>query len=185
MNHRCEQHNYRTLFCRLTPELSRPVAGRRTRASVAYSTWPTPRHGVGLNDLLGGPDAGEDKAVASLPKTEARPPERAPENYQPDLSEATASGAAKPNESKRSYRSQPTQRMRIVSAHCGLDRRSNVPRNRPKSNADRSRYVAVLTTQLPNVFCRLTPELSRPVAGRRVRASVAPARGRRHDTGSA
>ena len=43
-----------TLFCRLTPELSRPVAGRRTRASVAYSTWPTPRHGVGLNELLGG-----------------------------------------------------------------------------------------------------------------------------------
>ena len=41
-------------FCRLTPELSRPVAGRRTRASVAHSTWPTPRHGVGLNELLGG-----------------------------------------------------------------------------------------------------------------------------------
>ena len=42
------------LFCRLTPELSRPVAGRRTRASVAHSTWLTPRHGVGLNELLGG-----------------------------------------------------------------------------------------------------------------------------------
>ena len=38
----------------LTLELSRPVAGRRTRASVAHSTWPTPRHGVGLNELLGG-----------------------------------------------------------------------------------------------------------------------------------
>jgi hypothetical protein len=34
-------------------------------------------------------------------------------------------------------------------------------------------------------FCRLTPELSRPVAGRRTRASVAQARGRRHDAGSA
>jgi hypothetical protein len=32
---------------------------------------------------------------------------------------------------------------------------------------------------------RLTPELSRPVAGRRTRASVAQARGRRHDAGSA
>lgn len=40
-------------FERLTPELSRPVAGRRTRASVAHSTWLTPRHGVGLNELLG------------------------------------------------------------------------------------------------------------------------------------
>ena len=39
-------------FHRLTPELSRPVAGRRMRASVAQSTQPTPRHGVGLNELL-------------------------------------------------------------------------------------------------------------------------------------
>ena len=78
MSHRCEPQNYKLLFCRLTPELSRPVAGRRTRASVAHSTWPTPRHGVGLNDLLGGPDAGEGKAVVNLPKTEAQMPERAP-----------------------------------------------------------------------------------------------------------
>ena len=42
------------LFCRLTLELSRPVAGRRTCASVAQSTWLMPRHGVGLNELLGG-----------------------------------------------------------------------------------------------------------------------------------
>ena len=35
MNRNCGQHIYRTLFCRLTPELSRPVAGRQTRASVA------------------------------------------------------------------------------------------------------------------------------------------------------
>ena len=33
--------------------------------------------------------------------------------------------------------------------------------------------------------CGLTPELSRPGAGRRTRASVAQARGRRHDAGSA
>ena len=56
------------------------MAGRRTRASVAYSTWLPPRHGVGLNDLLGGPDAGEGKAVANLPKTEAQVLERAPRN---------------------------------------------------------------------------------------------------------
>ena len=34
-NEICEQHNCRELFCRLTPELSRPVAGWRTCASVA------------------------------------------------------------------------------------------------------------------------------------------------------
>ena len=53
INHGCEQHNCRMPFCRLTPELSRPVAGRRTCASVAPSTRLTPRHGVGLNELLG------------------------------------------------------------------------------------------------------------------------------------
>ena len=31
-----------------------------------------------MNDLLGGPDAGEGNAVANLPKTEAQMPERAP-----------------------------------------------------------------------------------------------------------
>ena len=35
VNQACERHICRTLFCRLTPELSRPVSGRRTRASVA------------------------------------------------------------------------------------------------------------------------------------------------------
>ena len=53
VNQTCEWHICRTLFCRLTPELSRPVAGRRTCASVAQSTRPTPRRGVGLNELLG------------------------------------------------------------------------------------------------------------------------------------
>jgi hypothetical protein len=32
-----------------------------------------------LNDLLGGKDAGEAKVLTHLPKTEARPPERAPQ----------------------------------------------------------------------------------------------------------
>ena len=51
--------------------------------------------------------------------------------------------------------------MRIVSAPNGLDRRKNAPKDCPKSNADRSQYVALLTMQLPNALCRLTPELSR------------------------
>ena len=52
-----------------------------------------PRHGVGLNDLLGGKEAGETETPANLPKTEAGQLERAPENFQPGASEATASGA--------------------------------------------------------------------------------------------
>jgi hypothetical protein len=64
--------------CRLTPELSRPVAGRRTRASVAQSTRLMPRHGVGLNELLGGWDANGFEAQADLPNAEAGSSERAP-----------------------------------------------------------------------------------------------------------
>ena len=63
----------------LTPELSRPTAGRRQRASVAQSTLLTPRCGVGLNDLLGGKEASEDETLANLPKTEAELPKRAPD----------------------------------------------------------------------------------------------------------
>jgi len=62
----------------LTLELSRPVAGRRTRASVAQSTRLTPRHGVGLNNLLGAKEPGENETPAPLPKAEARTHERAP-----------------------------------------------------------------------------------------------------------
>ena len=49
-----------------------------------------------MNELLGGKEAGEGEAVANMPKTEAELPERAPDNFQPDASEATASEAAKP-----------------------------------------------------------------------------------------
>jgi len=55
--------------------------------------------------------------------------------------------------------------MRAVSAQSGLDRSSNATKNRPKSNVDRSRQVAVPIMQLPNAFCRLTPELSRAERG--------------------
>ena len=67
-----------SLHRRLTPELSRPVTGRQTCASVAQSTRLTPRHGVGLNELLGGWDADRHEAPANLPKAEAGRPERAP-----------------------------------------------------------------------------------------------------------
>jgi hypothetical protein len=64
-------------------------------------------------------------------------------------------------------------------------RSDNVPTNIPKSTATEAGNVAALKRKLPNALRRLTPELSRPAAGRRTRASVAQARGRRHDAGSA
>ena len=52
-----------------------------------------PRCGVGLNDLLGGKEAGKGEALADLPKDEAGTPERAPANFPPDVTEAAVSVA--------------------------------------------------------------------------------------------
>ena len=84
------------LFCRLTPELSRAERDGWEPVLLACPEVSTKRrYGVGLNDLLGGPDAGEGEAMANLPKTEAWMPERARANFRPAVTEATASGAYK------------------------------------------------------------------------------------------
>ena len=68
-NCNCGNHNYRTLFCRLTPELSRAERGGWEPVLPACPEVSTkPRHGVGLNDLLGGKEAGEGEALTDLPK---------------------------------------------------------------------------------------------------------------------
>ena len=57
------------LFCRLTPELSRAERGGWEPVLPACPEVSTkPRHGVGLNDLLGGKEAGEGETLAYLPK---------------------------------------------------------------------------------------------------------------------
>ena len=48
-----------------------------------------------------------------------------------------------------------------------------------------TRHVNCQNDSVMFVMDNLTPELSRPAAGWRTRASVAEARGRRHDAGSA
>ena len=42
-----------------------------------------------MNDLLGAKEHAENETLAHLPKAEAGKPERAPANFQPDVSEAT------------------------------------------------------------------------------------------------
>ena len=55
--------------CALTPELSRAERGGWEPVLPACREVSTkPRHGVGLNDLLGGKEAGEGEATAHLPK---------------------------------------------------------------------------------------------------------------------
>ena len=49
--------------------------------------------GESIHELLGEREAGENETLAHLPKTEAGKPGRAPENLQPDVSEATLSAA--------------------------------------------------------------------------------------------
>ena len=69
VNQACERHICRKLFCRLTPELSRAERGGWEPVLPACPEVSTkPRHGVGLNDLLGGKEAGEGEATAHLPK---------------------------------------------------------------------------------------------------------------------
>ena len=46
-----------------------------------------------MNDLLGAKEAGKGEGLADLPKTEAGKPERAPANFQPDVTEVTVSFA--------------------------------------------------------------------------------------------
>ena len=88
-------------FCRLTPELSRAERDGWEPVLPAYPEVSTkPRHGVGLNDLLGGPDAGENEALTDLPRTEAGMLERVPVKFLPAVTEATASGADKPTASQ-------------------------------------------------------------------------------------
>ncbi len=61
--------NYQMLFCRLTPELSRAERDGWEPVLLACPEVSTkPRHGIGLNDLLGGPDAGEGEALTILPR---------------------------------------------------------------------------------------------------------------------
>ena len=72
----------RTNYGLLTPELSRAERGGCEQVLPACPEVSTkPRHGVGLNDLLGGKEAGEGEILAHLPKTEARMLERAPQTY--------------------------------------------------------------------------------------------------------
>ena len=48
-----------------------------------------------MNDLLGAKEAGKGEGLADLPKAEAEKPERAPANFQPDVTEAAVSVAGK------------------------------------------------------------------------------------------
>ena len=66
--------------CRLTPELSRAERdGWEPVLPGCPEDSTKSRNGVGLNDLLGGQDAGEGKVMKILPKTEAQMHERARE----------------------------------------------------------------------------------------------------------
>ena len=48
-----------------------------------------------MNELLGGKEAGEGDALATLPKIEAGKPERAPVKFPPHVTEAAVSMAEK------------------------------------------------------------------------------------------
>ncbi len=170
----------------LTLELSRPVAGRRACASVAHSTWPTPRHGVGLNELLGGGGCRCEPSPSGLAERRSGKARTRTRELSAGCNRSDRIRPGRAGRASHRFRSRPTQRMQCVSAFCGLGRSGNVLARYPKSIAKRSRQNHRAAKQnCETLFCRLTPELSRPAAGRRTRASVAQARDRCHDAGSA
>jgi hypothetical protein len=123
----------------LTPELSRAERGGwEPVLSACREVSTKPRHGVGLNDLLGGKEAGEGEALAYLPKGRSTYAWARPANFQPDVAEAIASDA---DELSARLITLPK------SAHATLEkceraqrchRSGNVPRNCPKNTANRS-----------------------------------------------
>ena len=129
----CRDENL-TAECSLPPNagVKPPRIGVATACSVAQSTLLTPRCGVGLNDLLGGPDAGEGKAVANLPKAEARMPRRAPRTH----SQSYPKPWIRRGRTIR-CRSQLPKPANATHATCERalhsNRRRNGPENRPKS----------------------------------------------------
>ena len=136
----------------LTPELSRAERGGWEPVLPACLQDSTkPRNGVGLNDLLGGTEPRDAELQPRRPKAEAQPLRRAPRTYSRSCPKQRIR-RGKPVEGDRHFRSRPTQRMRSVSAHSGLGRRRNGPKNRPKSNADRRRQVAAPTIATAECF---------------------------------
>ncbi len=149
------------------------MAGRRTRASVAHSTWPTPRRGVGLDELLGGWDADGVEAQADLPKAEAGEHERARElSAGPVRSDSMGSRQAG---RKKAQLPKPVNATHVM---CERALQTWTKRQRAENLSDkqgRPKLVNKACAQhiYRTLFCRLTPELSRPAAGWRTRASVA------------
>ena len=152
MNQVCERHICRKLFCRLTLELSRPVAGRRTRASVAHSTWPTPRRGVGLNELLGGGGCRCESQPGALAERRSGTARARTHELSagPVRNDSMSSGTL--TDTKHRFRSRITRRMQCVSAPDGFDRRSNVPTTWPKSSSHRSQGIRFASNTITECF---------------------------------
>ena len=155
------------------------------RASVAQSTQLTPRHGVGLNELLGGggcrckwdPDA---LAESRSGKARTRICELSGGcNRSDSISRGRLAALTTVSEAGQRHACYARARQMNLAeeATCRQPDRSAVSTEAGKGSIGKQSNQTL--------FCRLTPELSRPVAGWRTRASVAQARGRRHDAGSA
>ena len=98
-----------------------------------------PRHGVGLNDLLGGKEAGEGETLAHLPKGRSPDAWARPKNFPLDLSEVTAAGATTRAESGTVNPKLASATHVLLSAQYRAERSGNEPRMYPKRSVDRSR----------------------------------------------
>ena len=140
------------LFCRLTLELSRPVAGRRTCASVAQSTRPMPRHGVGLNELLGGGGCRCEPNPGALAESRSGKARTRTCELSAGCNRSDRVSRGTLTDTKHRFRNRLTQRMHSVSAPGELDRRSNAAGNTPKRSVNRGREKEHWKAKQSNVF---------------------------------
>ena len=142
-------------FDRLTLELSRADRGRREPVLLACPQVSTkPRDGVGLNDWLGGADAGENEASMNLPNTGARSLGRDRRTFRRWPPKRPYLERAKYPEADHCLRSRHARRMRPVSAHRATteeetSRRTNRRACRPKPKTCRD--------EQPRTKCCLPP----------------------------
>ena len=118
-------------------------------------------------------DADEHRSLAHLPKDGAGTPGRAPVNFQPGVTEATASVADNLTLPVAASGARERNACAVRARLTDLTEEATPQETDRKPTPTEAGKGSIEGQSNQTLFCRLTPELSRPVAGRRMRASVA------------
>jgi hypothetical protein len=137
----------------LTPELSRAERDGWEPVLPAYPEVSTKlRHGVGLNDLLGGQEAGEGEVMVDFPKTEAQMPERALRTFRWPSPKRPHLELANRPKGNCSHRSQQARRMHCVSAQTNATEAQMGRERVRRAMQTEADSLAATRNRLPNAF---------------------------------